>query len=52
MSYSVGEIFIAHQSDRAHTDAQVKSITKEIVQNYIRDIEKIVKSIDDEIRNN
>lgn len=43
---------IAHQSDRAHTDAQVKSITKEIVQNYIRDIDKIVKSIDDEIRNN
>lgn len=42
---------IAHQSDRAHTDAQVKLITKEIVQNFICDIEKIVRSIDAEIRN-
>ena len=42
---------IAHQSDRAHTDAQVNIITKEIVQNFICDIEKIVRSIDAEIRN-
>lgn len=31
---------IAHQSDRAHTDAQVNIITKEIVQNFICDIER------------
>ena len=37
---------IAHQSDRAHTDAQVKNITKEIVQNFIYDVQKIVSSID------
>lgn len=42
---------IAHQTDRAHTDAQVKSITKEIVQSFICDIEKIVSSIDAEARN-
>jgi hypothetical protein len=42
---------IAHQSDRAHTDAQVNIITKEIVQNFVCDIEKIVKSIDEEARN-
>ena len=42
---------IAHQSDRAHTDAQVNVITKEIVQNFICDIKKIVSSIDVEARN-
>ena len=42
---------IAHQSDRAHKDAQVNIITKEIVQNFICDIEKIVRSIDTEVRN-
>ncbi len=42
---------IAHQTDRAHTDAQIKNITKEIVQNFIWDIEKIVSSIDAEVRN-
>lgn len=42
---------IAHQSDRAHTDAQVNIITKEIVQNFMCDIEKIVRSIDTEARN-
>ncbi len=41
---------IAHQTDREHTDAQVKSITKEIVQNFIDDIEKIVNAIDEEAR--
>ena len=41
---------IAHQSDRAHTDAQVNMITKEIVKNFICDIEKIVRSIDAETR--
>jgi len=39
---------IAHQTDRAHTDAQIKSITKAIVQNFIYDIEKLVVSIDAE----
>lgn len=42
---------IAHQSDRAHTDAQVNIITKEIVQNFICDIEKIVRAIDAEATN-
>lgn len=42
---------IAHQSDRTHTDAQVNIITKEIVQNFICDIEKIVRSMDAEARN-
>lgn len=42
---------IAHQSDREHTDAQVNIITKEIVQGFICDIEKIVRSIDNEARN-
>lgn len=41
---------IAHQTDRAHTDAQVNNITKDIVQNFIYDIEKIVKAIDLEVR--
>lgn len=41
---------IAHQTDREHTDAQIKSITKEIVENFIEDIEKIVSSIDTEVR--
>lgn len=41
---------IAHQTDRAHTDAQVKNITKEIVQNFIEDIQKIVDAIDAEVR--
>ncbi len=42
---------IAHQSDRAHTDAQVNIITKKIVQDFICDVEKIVESIDAEARN-
>lgn len=42
---------IAHQTDRAHTDAQFGNITKDIVQGFIRDIEKIVNSIDVEARN-
>ena len=42
---------IAHQSDRMHTDAQVNIITKEIVQNFICDTEKIVRAIDAEARN-
>ena len=42
---------IAHQTDRAHTDAQIISISKEIVKDFIVDIEKIVYSIDAEIRN-
>lgn len=42
---------IAHQSDRAHTDAQVNIIKKGIVQDFIYDIKKIVKAIDAEARN-
>ena len=42
---------IAHQTDREHTDAQVKNITKDIVINYICDIKKIVNAIDAEVRN-
>ncbi|MCI8484818.1 MAG: hypothetical protein HFH41_10845 [Lachnospiraceae bacterium] len=42
---------IAHQTDRAHTDARVKDITKEIVQSFIDDVEKIVNAIDTEVRN-
>lgn len=41
---------IAHQSDRAHADAQINAITKGIVENFIYDIEKIVRSIDAEAR--
>lgn len=37
---------IAHQTDRAHTDAQILSISKEIVQDFIADIEMIVDGID------
>ena len=37
---------IAHQTDRDHTDAQIRTITKEIVQDFIYDLEKIVRSID------
>nr|WP_296093025.1 HEPN domain-containing protein [uncultured Dorea sp.] len=42
---------IAHQSDRAHTDAQVKNITKEIVQDFMDDIQRIVNSINEEVMN-
>lgn len=42
---------IAHQTDRAHTDAQIKNITKEIVEGFIYDIEKIVNSIGMEAKN-
>ncbi len=42
---------IAHQTDRAHTDAQPNSITKGIVQDFISDVEKIVSAIDVETRN-
>lgn len=40
---------IAHQTDREHTDAKVKGITKEIVERFIEDVERIVNSIDDEV---
>lgn len=42
---------IAHQSDRAHADAQVKNITKEIVQDFMDDIQRIVNSINEEVMN-
>lgn len=41
---------IAHQADRAHTDAQFINITKEVVQSFIDDVEKIVLAIDAEVR--
>lgn len=42
---------IAHQTDRGHTDAQINRITKEMIQDFIVDIQKIVDSIDLEVRN-
>lgn len=42
--------FIAHQTDRNHADAQIKNITKEIVQDFISDVEKIVGAIDSAVR--
>lgn len=42
---------IAHQSDRAHADAQVRNITKEIVQDFMDDIQRIVNSINEEVMN-
>lgn len=42
---------IAHQSDRSHEDAQTKVITKNIVEDFIRDIEKVVIAISDESKN-
>ncbi len=42
---------IAHQTDRAHTDAQINSITKGIVQEFVSDVEKIVNAIDVVTRN-
>ena len=44
-------IDLVHVADRAHTDAQIINITKEIVQDFICDVEKIVNSIDTESRN-
>lgn len=41
---------IAHQTDRTHTNAQINSITKEIVQEFMCDVEKVVKAIDTETR--
>ena len=41
---------IAHQSDRAHEDAQRNGITKEIVDQFVCDIQKIVDAVDEEIR--
>lgn len=40
---------IAHQTDRAHTDARRYPITKEIVQRFIRDVGKIVEAIHIEV---
>ena len=42
---------IAHQTDREHTDAQVRNINKEIVHNFVDDLVKIVSSIHDEVKN-
>lgn len=36
---------IAHQSGRRHSDAQREDITKDMVEQFIRDIEKIVQEI-------
>lgn len=42
---------IAHQTDREHTDAQIRNINKEIVQNFVVDLVKIVSSIHEEAKN-
>lgn len=42
---------IAHQTDRLHSDAQRKNISKEIVTLFIDDVEKIGHAIDAEVRN-
>lgn len=39
---------IVHQTDRAHTNAEVNSITKKIVEDFIYDITKIVDAIYEE----
>ena len=36
---------IAHQTDREHANAELKDITKDIVEEFIADIEKIVNAI-------
>lgn len=41
---------IAHQTDRTHTDAEIKEISKETVVEYINDVKKIVSAIDAEAR--
>lgn len=46
----VNELFfrrnlIAHQSDRLHQDASKKQITKELVEEFIEDLKKIVQAI-------
>lgn len=41
---------IAHQSDRTHANAQIKDITKDVVRNFIYDIQKIVNSIEAEVK--
>ena len=41
---------IAHQTDRMHYDAQMKSITKETVESFLNDVERIVHAIDAEAR--
>lgn len=40
---------IAHQSDRAHEDAERKTITKEQVENYIDIVNRVVSAIIDEV---
>ncbi len=41
---------IAHQTDRMHSDASINRISKETVEKYIIDVEKIVMAIDNEAR--
>lgn len=38
---------IAHQSGRRHSDAQREEVTKDMVEKYIEEVEKIVKKIQD-----
>lgn len=40
---------IAHQSDREHTDASKREISKDIVSSFVSDIEKIVNGINEEV---
>ncbi len=41
---------IAHQTDRMHYDAQMKPVTKETVEFFLYDVEKIVHARDGEVR--
>lgn len=50
LKYRLQELYdcrnvIAHQAGRRHSDAQRENISKEMVENYIEDIERIVKKI-------
>ena len=38
---------IAHQSGRRHSDAQREEVTKDMVEKYIEEVEKIVRKIQD-----
>lgn len=50
LKYRLQELYdcrnvIAHQAGRRHSDAQRENISKEMVENYVEDIERIVKKI-------
>ena len=41
---------IAHQTDRLHCNAEIKDISKGVVEDFIIDVEKIVDAINNQIR--